>query len=133
MIGGALHQWLVAGGITAFLEQLPDFSGSLQTVVGVAPGADALLGGATGNLYDVATQIRARADDLLAAQDGADAAVARLQAAKDQTLTWTDPRDAGNTATYRIDRVRLVQRPTWIASPGPGEIVTCNLTVSVGT
>lgn len=133
MIGGALQQWLVAGGISAFLEELPDFKGALQVVVGVTPGADALLGGPAGNLYPVPTQVRAKATDLLEAQDGADAAVARLLAAKGETLTWTDPRDAENEPTYEIERVRLVQRPTWIPSPTSGEIVTCNLIVSVGT
>lgn len=137
MIAGAVAQMLVAGGLTAV--SVGQFGSdyvrgdTAHYAVSDEGGGDHTVLGATGTnaWYDDRLQIRARADDAIAAVEALQTAFALVQAQRGQTLVWTNPGAGAATRNYQLIVVAPEQRPTWFPSPTPGEVATCNFRLRV--
>lgn len=127
MLAGAIQQRLKADGMSpVFVDGFGDYTraGAPAISVHVELGADATHDGDS-EVYPARLQLRTRAANAIDALKAAEQAYARILGLSGQTLTWTDPRDA-STRQYQVTGVRAVQRPTWFATPQPGEETSCN-------
>jgi hypothetical protein len=131
MIAGAVQQYLKAQGLAPVsVGGFGDYSraGPAAWAVNAESGADATHQG-DADLYPVRLQIRTRAADVIRAENAGREAYALVLALNGQTITWTDP-TAEASRTYQLSGIRAVQRPTWFATPEPGEETSCNFILS---
>lgn len=126
MLAGAIAQKLEQLGLVpVFVGGFGDFKDVAMWAVHVEAEADATHQGDS-ELYPARVQVRAKAgnyiDVLKAAQQAYDAVLGlnRTQ------VTFTDPRPPNTQTTYEVRGIRAMQRPTWFATPEPGEEASVN-------
>lgn len=131
MLSGAVQQWLKAQGLSpVHVGGFGDYSraGAAAWAVTALPGADVAIGHP--DPYDARLQLRTRAADMVSAEEAARTAMGMIRGMGGQTLLWTSPVDA-STRSYRIQGVRVVQRPQWFPTQEAGEETSANFDLFV--
>lgn len=129
MLAGAIQLRLKAGGLTPVnVAQFSDYTATTAWAVAAFPDRDAEL---SGGAYRARVQIRARAADIIAAENAGRAAMNILLAADGATLLWDDPKTPPTDRSYKVEAISIQNRPTWYPTPEAGEEVSANFSLLV--
>lgn len=130
MLAGAIQQYLRRAGLSpVYVGGFGDYTTAGAPAWNVSVESDdfAELDGAT---YNARLQIRSRAANIIAAENAGRTAFDAVRAMDGEDLPWDDP-TGGPDRTYRVEAIRVVNHPTWYATPEMGEETAANLRLFV--
>lgn len=128
MIAAAIAGYLTAAGLSPVrVAVLGDYKPGAGPVWAIydEPGRDLPRLDLRGReIYEARLQIRARADNMMAAVAAVDQAYRLVRDADKQELI-------GGERKYRVVRTETINRPRWIPSPTAGELAVANIDLLV--